>query len=108
MASKLTGFFLTVLFLSVLSGAEIDLFVPSFPKLQEIFDLTPSEVTLTLGINLVAHCVTSLIIGHLADCYGRKPVLLWGIIIFLIGTICCIFAQNYWTLLFGRFLQGLG
>ena len=65
-------------------------------------------VELTLGVNLVAHCVTALVAGALGDKYGRKPVMLTGLIVFIIGSISCVFAPDYFTLLFGRFLQGVG
>jgi len=92
----------------ILTGAEVDLFVPSFPELQRVFGLTPFMVELTLGVNLVAHCIAALIAGTLGDKYGRKPVMLAGLLVFIVGSLCCVFAQDYSTLLFGRFLQGVG
>ncbi len=101
-------FLFTAIIMMILTGAEIDLFVPSFPQLQHIFGLTPFMVELTLSVNLIAHCVTALIAGALGDKYGRKPVIIIGLIIFIIGSICCVYAENYYILLFGRLLQGVG
>lgn len=101
-------FFFTIILMGILCGAEIDLFIPSFPELQEIFDLSPFMVELTLGVNLAAHCFTSLIMGNLGDKYGRKPVILIGLGIFSIGSLMCIYADNFPILLMGRFLQGVG
>lgn len=98
----------TVLLIGILGGAEVDIFVPSFPDLQKTFDLTPFMVELTLGLNLTAHCFTSLIVGNLGDRYGRRPIILLGLIIFLIGSLFCVFAGAYWQLLMGRILQGIG
>lgn len=100
--------FFTVILMSILTGAEVDLFVPSFPELQEVFALSPFMVELTLGINLAAHCFASLIAGNLGDRYGRKPIIVSGLIIFTIGSLFCVFAGEYWQLLFGRLLQGIG
>ena len=100
--------FITVLFMCILAGAEIDLFVPSFPELQRVFGLSPFMVELTLGVNLVAHCITSLVVGNLGDKYGRKPIIIIGLCIFTIGSVICVVAQEYWQLLFGRALQGAG
>lgn len=92
----------------ILAGAEVDIFVPSFPQLQEVFDLSPFMVELTLSVNLIAHCVTALFIGNLGDKYGRKPIMILGLIIFIIGSFFCVFAQNYPILILGRLLQGIG
>lgn len=92
----------------ILTGIEVDLFVPSFPELQSIFNLTPFMVELTLGVNLIAHCITSFLVGNLGDRYGRKPVILIGLLIFVAGSLLCVFASCYWQLLLGRSLQGIG
>lgn len=100
--------FLTILIIGILEGAEVDLFIPSFPELQSVFGLSPFMVQLTLALNLAAQCVTSLIVGNLGDRYGRKPIILMGLFIFIVGSLMCIFAGEYWQLLLGRFLQGVG
>jgi DHA1 family bicyclomycin/chloramphenicol resistance-like MFS transporter len=99
---------LTVIIMEILSGAEVDIFVPSFPDLQRTFSLSPFMVELTLGVNLTAHCLTSLFVGNLGDRYGRRPIILFGLGVFIIGSIFCIFSTSYWQLLFGRFWQGVG
>ncbi len=100
--------FITVLIMEILAGAEIDLFVPSFPNLQSTFNLSTSKVEFLLGINLIAHCFTSLIVGNLVERFGRKIIITIGLVIFIIGSGICVFALNYYMLLFGRFLQGAG
>jgi DHA1 family bicyclomycin/chloramphenicol resistance-like MFS transporter len=99
---------LTIISVYILCGVEVDLFVPSFPELQVVFNLSPFMVELSLGINLFAHCLTSFVVGILGDKYGRKPVILWGLNIFIVGSICCVVASQYWVLLLGRLLQGIG
>lgn len=99
---------ITVLLMDILGGAEIDIFVPSFPDLQDTFQLSPFMVELTLSVNLAAHCLTALIVGNLGDRYGRRPIIIIGLCGFIIGSVFCIFSVSYWQLLFGRFLQGVG
>lgn len=48
------------------------------------------------------------VVGGLADHYGRKPVILLGLIIFAMGNILCLYPGFYITMLAGRFLQGVG
>ncbi len=100
--------FITIIIIEILAGAEIDIFVPSFPELQRVFGLSPFMVEMTLFVNLVAHCFTSLLVGNLGDRYGNKPIISIGLVIFILGSILCAFTNTYWILLFGRFLQGVG
>lgn len=100
--------FLTIILMEILVGAEVDLYVPSFPELIDTFALTPFMVEMTLSINLLAHCLSALFVGNMGDRYGRKPVIQFGLVIFIIGSILCTFATSYGMLLAGRFLQGLG
>ncbi len=99
---------ITILIMGILGGAEVDIIVPSFPDLQRSFNLSPFMVELTLAVNLTAHCLTSLIVGNLGDRYGRRPIILIGLGVFVVGSVFCIFSSSYWQLLFGRFLQGAG
>ena len=100
--------FFTALCISLLSGMEVDLFVPSFPELIRVFHLTPFMVQLTLSLNFIAYCTCSLFTGALGDRFGRRPVLLWGIFIFVVGSFLCVMASSFPILLLGRMFQGVG
>lgn len=98
----------TVILMDLLTGMEFDLFVPSFPELKDYFQLTPSWVELSLSINFLSFCISLFLVGDLADRFGRKPVILAGLLIFIIGSILCLSATSYYYFLGGRLLQGLG
>lgn len=98
----------TIMFMDILGGAEIDLFTPSFPELQDKFDLSPFLVEGLLSINLIGFCFSLFFIGGLADRYGRRIIILIGLIVFSIASIFCVFAESYNVLLIGRFFQGVG
>lgn len=100
--------FITVLIMEVLGGAEVAIFVPSFPEIQKDFGVSPFMVELLLGLNFIAHCIFSLIVGNLGDRFGHKPIIIIGLIVFIIGSILCVYATIYEILLVGRFLQGVG
>ena len=100
--------FFTALLVSLLAGAEVDLFVPSFPELSRIFNLTPFMVQLTLSVNFMAYCLCSLFTGALGDRYGRRPVIVVSLFIFVTGSLLCVMAPNFPILLLGRFFQGAG
>ncbi|HET7629422.1 MAG TPA: MDR family MFS transporter [Bacillales bacterium] len=57
---------------------------------------------------LLMQAVTTLIYGKLSDLFGRKPVFLFGVLIFLIGSILCGFAESMTMLIVFRLLQGIG
>lgn len=98
----------TIILMDLLAGMEFDLFVPSFPALQSHFHLSPFFVEALLSINFIGYCLSLFVAGSLADRYGRKPILLFGIIIFIIGSMLCLWTTSYPSLLVGRFLQGIG
>lgn len=57
---------------------------------------------------LLSQTATTVVFGKLADLYGRRPVLIWGIVVFLIGSVMCGFAWSMPALIGFRILQGLG
>lgn len=60
------------------------------------------------SIYLLMQAVTIPIYGKLADLYGRKPVFVGGVVVFLIGSLLCGFAQSMTQLIVYRLVQGLG
>ncbi len=100
--------FATVLFIQILCGMEMDLFIPSFPELQRVFLLSPAMVQMTLSVNFAAFCLCSLFAGALGDRYNRRHILLTGLLIFVMGSLVCVIAPNYFLLVLGRMLQGIG
>jgi DHA1 family bicyclomycin/chloramphenicol resistance-like MFS transporter len=99
---------ITVILMDLLAGMEFDLFVPSFPALQHQFHLTPFLVEALLSVNFIGYCLSLFIVGGLADRHGRKPIILLGLMIFIIGSTFCLYGASYLFLISGRFLQGVG
>lgn len=94
--------------IQILSGAEIDLFIPSFPELQRLFHLSPFLVQFMLSANLTVFCICTLFSGTLGDRYNRRQIMLISLCVLLLGSILCVSAPNYPVLLIGRVLQGIG
>ncbi len=97
-----------IILMDILTGMEFDLFVPSFPELQERFNLSPFWVEASLSINFVGFCLSLFVTGGLADRYGRKPIILLGLLIFNIGSLFCLSEISYAFFMLGRLLQGIG
>jgi EmrB/QacA subfamily drug resistance transporter len=67
-----------------------------------------SQFPWLFSIYLLAQAVTVPVYGKLADLFGRKPVILWGIGVFLVGSVLCGFATSMAMLIVFRVVQGLG
>lgn len=57
---------------------------------------------------LLMQAVTIMVYGKLADLFGRKPVFIIGVVIFLTGSLLCGFAETMTALIVFRLIQGLG
>ena len=100
--------FLAVMLMDLLVGMEFDLFVPSFPDMQQAFHLSAAQIESLLSINFVGYCVSLFFVGSLADRFGRRPVLLFGLGLFILGSILCVWAPYFFCILLGRCIQGIG
>ncbi|WP_275425410.1 MDR family MFS transporter [Bacillus sp. CGMCC 1.16541] len=67
-----------------------------------------SQYSWVFSSYLLMNAVTVLIYGKLADLFGRKPVIMFGIIVFLIGSLLCGMAESMTMLIVFRFIQGFG
>lgn len=94
--------------ISAVNPLAMNIYLPSMPRLVDFFATTMSEVQLTLSLYLAAVALAQIAIGPLSDRFGRRPVLLWGLGIFLAGSIICVFAQSISVFLVGRILQAAG
>lgn len=85
----------------------IDLYLPAFPSMQGFFDANISQVQLTLSSYLLGFAIFHLLCGPLSDSFGRKPVLLIGLGIYIIASIFCALAASIEQLIAFRFFQGV-
>ena len=100
-----------VIFLTglVSSGSlSTNMYAPSMPSLVTYFGTTMGAVELTLSSFMVAYAFAQLVWGPLADRYGRRPVLLSGLVLYTASTLLCILAPSIEWLIAGRALQAVG
>lgn len=74
----------------------------------DLDNATPFLVGVIVGGYALTQAIFQLPFGSLSDKIGRKPAILFGLIIFFIGSIICAYATDIYTLMIGRFLQGAG
>jgi len=81
------------------------MFLPSLPGMAEYFDTPYKTMQLSVALFLFVNALLQTIIGPLSDKYGRRPVMLAGVFIFLLATVGCLLAQNILVFLIFRMLQ---
>ncbi|WP_428737401.1 MFS transporter [Sulfurimonas sp.] len=69
---------------------------------------TPFLVGVIVGGYALTQAIFQVPFGSMSDKIGRKPTILFGLLIFLIGSLICAYSTDIYTLMFGRFLQGAG
>ena len=74
----------------------------------ELEGATPFLVGVIVGGYALTQAIFQIPFGSLSDKIGRKPTLLIGLVIFLIGSIFCAYSTDIYSLMLGRFLQGAG
>ncbi len=103
--------FATTAFLLILISlgyVATDMYLPSLPAMALYFHASENQVQMTLFSYLLSFSFSPLIFGPLSDHLGRKKVIFGGLVISLLATLGCLFAQNIYILIGVRFLQGIG
>ncbi|MFK7763064.1 MAG: multidrug effflux MFS transporter [Roseobacter sp.] len=97
----------TLIILAGMSAMVMNMFLPSLPNMTEYFDTDYRIMQLSVALYLGVSGVMQIFIGPISDKYGRRPVLLAGLIGFLIATLGCIFAPTAESFLFFRMCQAV-
>ncbi|MBP9692622.1 MAG: MFS transporter [Alphaproteobacteria bacterium] len=99
---------LLVMMASLSTLAATDIFLPSLPSMAAYFGASENATQLTIPLYLLGSLLAAPLLGILSDHYGRRPVMLFGMALFLCGTAICIYSPSLSLLLSGRFIQGFG
>lgn len=86
----------------------IDMYLPAFGNMAEHLDTTVARVSLSLSSFFIGISVGQFIYGPLLDRFGRKKPLYIGLVIYLLTSAGCVFAQSVDMLIALRFIQALG
>jgi len=102
------------LFLVVLVGATalgplaIQIFLPSLPSIQADLEVSGPVAQLVFSLSMAAIAIAMLIYGPLSDRFGRRPTLVAGLILYLIGSLLSTLAPSIAVLILGRTVQAVG
>jgi DHA1 family bicyclomycin/chloramphenicol resistance-like MFS transporter len=100
---------LIIVLLSMLLGIQpvaTDLYLPALPAIKAEFGAELSQVQLTLSALLLAFGTSQLMWGPLSDRFGRRPILLCGLVTFTLAGLGCVLASSMQELIVWRALQG--
>ncbi len=97
----------TLILLSGLSALSMNVFLPSLPNMATYFQSDYRVMQLSVALYLAVNAVMQIVIGPIADKSGRRPVILWGLALFLLATLGCIYAPNAEIFLIFRMCQSV-
>lgn len=86
----------------------VDIVLPALPVLVEAFSARPEHAQLALGAFLLGLAAGILAWGPLGDRFGRRPVVVCGLVVFTAGGLATVMAPTIDTLILARFVQGCG
>ena len=98
---------LTLILLASISALTMNIFLPSLPNIASELNSSTSILGLSVGIYLASSAVLQLIIGPFSDQFGRRPLILWSLIIFCISTLATVFITNTAQFLILRIFQAI-
>ncbi|WP_424984515.1 multidrug effflux MFS transporter [Microbulbifer sp. S227A] len=97
----------TLILMTGLSALAMNIFLPSLPNMTVHFQADYRVLQLSVALYLATSAVLQLFIGPLADKLGRRPVTLYGIVLFLLATLGCVYAPSAEVFLIFRMCQAV-
>jgi DHA1 family bicyclomycin/chloramphenicol resistance-like MFS transporter len=101
-------FALALASIALIGPLAVHLYLPVIPAIKASLGISDAQAQLTFSISLFGMAFATLFYGSLADRYGRRPVLLSGLGLFLIGSMISALADGLLTLVLGRLVQAVG
>jgi len=95
----------TLVLLAGLSALSMNIFLPSLPNMTTYFKTDYALMQLSISLYLAVTGALQLVIGPVSDRYGRRPVILTGLAIFLLATLGCLLSTSITMFLFFRMIQ---
>jgi DHA1 family bicyclomycin/chloramphenicol resistance-like MFS transporter len=92
--------------LTAITALSIDMSLPALPLLTKTLHIPADRAQLTLSLFLLGFALGQLVVGPASDRFGRRPVLLWGLLGFTLASVGCARSQGIDALILCRFLQG--
>jgi MFS transporter, DHA1 family, multidrug resistance protein len=102
------AFMLLLGLLAAVPYSGIDINLPALAATGATLDVSTSGVGLTMSAFMLSLAAAPLVFGPVSDRFGRKPVVAFGVALFVVASLACAIAQSLPALLICRFVQGVG
>ncbi|MEM8854859.1 MAG: multidrug effflux MFS transporter [Pseudomonadota bacterium] len=97
-----------LILVSMIQPTAMNMYVPAMADMRQTLGTSASAIQATLSAFLAATAIGQLIIGPFSDLFGRRPVLVIGLGVFVAGSIICALAPTVEILVAGRIIQAVG
>ena len=98
---------LTLTLLAGLSALTMNIFLPSLPGMAAWFGVPYAQMQLSVALYLALSAILKIVIGPISDRFGRRAVILWALVLFLIATVGTLIAPNATIFLIFRMAQAI-
>lgn len=105
---RFAEFVMVIAGLMALTALATSMMLAVLAEIGNTFGVGATSTQAVLTAFFVGFSVGQFVVGPVSDRFGRRPVLLGGVTLYLVATVLCVLAQGFETLLVARFLQGLG
>ncbi len=96
-------------FTMALVALSVDAMLPAFPEMgRDLLVDNVNDIQLVISVLFTGLALGQLFYGPLSDTTGRKPAIYAGFVVFILGSLVCMLTHNFYIMLAGRFLQGIG
>jgi len=98
---------ITLILLAGVAGLAMNVFLPSLPNMALHFETEYWVLQMSVAAYFAMNAVLQILIGPVSDNLGRRPVILWGLLLFTAASIGCIYAPNATVFLMFRMCQAI-
>lgn len=96
----------TLVLLTAVSVLSTNMYLPSLGHIAADFDVSYAMSNLSISLYLAITAVLQIFMGPLSDRYGRRPILMSGLVIYVVASVGCLLAQDIVVFLVFRMFQG--
>ena len=98
-----------VLFIGVfMSALDTAIVGPAIPVLRETFAIDNRMVGLVMSVFVLFSLCSTALMANLSDRYGRKPIYLFSVSVFALGSLLIALSPSFWMVVLSRAIQGIG
>ncbi|AOK19782.1 MFS transporter [Burkholderia cepacia] len=102
------GWLFLLMLVVCLPRVTIDAYLPSLPAMADALHGTDAQLQLTLTLYMAGYALSMLVSGPLSDRYGRRPVLIGGLCVYVVASVACACSTGIAAIVAARIFQALG